>query len=96
MKSITRKQIPVLLKKIAGRAAKDDGLTWTVKIGPDWDGRDTVTVSVNDKDYRTETLFRAVVVEERKVFGPLFEMEINTGLGNWLRSKGKEARHEAE
>lgn len=96
MKSITRKQIPVLLKKIAGRAVAKDGLTWTVRIGPDWDGQDTVTVSVNDKDCRTETLFRAAVVEERKVFGLLFNMEINMGLDNWLRTKTKEARHEAE
>lgn len=89
MKSITRKQIPVLLKAIAGRAATNDGLTWTVTIGPDWDESERIRVSVSDKKYRSQTLFDATVVEESKVFGLLLEMNINRKLDEWHMSNVK-------
>lgn len=89
MKSITRKQIPVLLKKIAGRAAKNDGLTCTVTIDPVWDDSERIRVSVSDKKYRSQTLLDAAVLEESKVFGLLLEMNINRKLDEWHMSNAK-------
>lgn len=89
MKSITRKQIPVLLKKIAGRAAKNDGLTWTVTIGPNWDDNERIKVSVSDKKYRSQTLFDAAITEDCKLFGLLLEMQINRKLDEWRMSNAK-------
>lgn len=96
MKSITRKQIPVLLKKIAGRAAKNDGLTWTVTIGPNWDGQERIRVSVSDEKYRTEHLFEAAVTEESRIFGLLLEMHINAGLDKWRRENEKKEKGHGE
>lgn len=77
------------MKKIAGRAAKNDGLTWTVTIGPDWDYREKIKVSVSDEKYRSQILFDAAVTEDRKLFGLLFEMNINRKLDEWRMSNAK-------
>lgn len=89
MKIITRKQIPVLLKKIAGRAAKNDGLTWVVSIGPDWDDNERIRISVYHKNYPSQTLLDAAVVEESKAFRLLLEMHINRKLDEWHMSNVK-------
>lgn len=89
MEVITKKQIPAILRKIAGRASGDNGLKWQISIGKHYDGANRLTVMVSDKDYNSKTVYDAIITEDRKASILRSDRIIAKNLNEWFSEKTK-------
>lgn len=89
MEVITKKQIPAILRKIAGRALSRDGLKWQITLGETYDGTNRLTVTVSDKDYNSKTVYDALITEDRKTSIFLLDNKIDRKLNEWFDEKIK-------
>lgn len=89
MEVITKKQIPAILRDIAGRALSHDGLRWQITIGESYDGKNSLTVTVFDKDYDSKTVYDAVIIEDRKTSIFRFDYMIKRKINEWFNEKNK-------
>lgn len=89
MEVITKKQIPAILRNIAGRASSRDGLKWQITIGETYDGTNRLTVTVSDKDYNSKTVYDAMITENRKTSILRSDRIIAMNLTKWFNEKIK-------
>lgn len=89
MEVITKKQIPAILRKIAGRVSGRDGLKWQITLGETYDGTNRLTVMVSDKDYNSKTVYDAVIIEGRKASILRSDGIIAMNLTEWFNEKIK-------
>lgn len=89
MEVITKKQIPAILRNIAGRASSRDGLKWQITIGKTYDGTNRLTVTVSDKDYNSKTVYDAMITENRKTSIFRLDYSIDRKLNEWACEKIK-------
>lgn len=89
MEVITKKQIPAILRNIAGRASSHDGLKWQITIGETYEGTNRMTVTVFDKDYNSKTVYDAMIAKDRKT--SIFQLgyTIDRKLNEWFSEKIK-------
>ena len=89
MEVITKKQIPAILRKIAGRMSSDNGLKWQITLGKYYDGTNRLTVIVSDKDYNSKTVYDAMIIEGRKASILRSDRIIAMNLTEWFNEKIK-------
>ena len=89
MEVITKKQIPAILRKIAGRVSVNNGLKWQIELGKHYDGTNRLTVIVLDKDYNSKTVYDAVIIENRKTSILRSDRIIAMNLTEWFNEKIK-------
>lgn len=89
MEVITKKQIPAILRKIAGRASSNHSLKWQISLGVYYDGTNRLTVMVSDKDYNSKTVYDAVIIEGRKTSILRLDRIIAMNLTEWFNEKIK-------
>lgn len=87
MEVITKKQIPAILRKIAGRASGNNSLKWEISIGKYYDGTNRLIVTVSDKDYHSKVIYNALITEDRKTSIYLFNNMISKKLNEWFNEK---------
>ena len=93
MEVITKKQIPAILRKIAGQVSNYDRLKWQITLGESYDGTNRLTVMVSDKDYNSKTVYDAVIVEDRKTSIFRLAHTIDKKLYEWVCEKTKNNSH---
>ena len=89
MEVITKKQIPAILRNIAGRVSSRDGLKWQITIGKTYNGTNRLTVTVSDKDYNSKTVYDAMITENRKTSIFRLDYTIDRKLNEWFSEKIK-------
>lgn len=89
MEVITKKQIPAILRNIAGRALSRDGLKWQITIGEYYDGTNRLNVTVIDKEFNSKTVYEAVIMENRKASIFRLDYMIKRKMNEWFDEKIK-------